>query len=46
MHEIHDGSDLRLSGDPGGPGVKLSLVDQCLMFVFGWADRGSTGFFL
>ena len=43
MHEIHNGSDLRLSGHHG---VKLSSVGQCLMFVFGWADQGSTGFFL
>ena len=24
-------------------GIKLSLVDQCLMFIFEWGHRGSNG---
>ena len=38
--KLQDGGlGIRLNDNPD---VKLSLVGQCLMFVFGWAHHGST----
>ena len=39
-HEIHGGLDFRHNNDLGR---KSTLVGHCLVFVFGWALRGSTG---
>ena len=41
MHEVHTGSFFRLTNDPA---IKFSEMGQCLMYVFGWAYRGSTDF--
>ena len=44
MHEIHNGSDIRLDDDYG---ISLPSVGQCLMLsVFSWARCGSIGVFL
>ena len=40
MHGIHGGLGFGYNDDLG---MKLSLVGQCLMFVYGWAHRGSAG---
>ena len=39
-HEIHGGLGFRYNDDLGR---KCSLVGHCLVFVFGWAYRGSNG---
>ena len=39
MHENHGGLDFKLHDDPG---IKLSSVGQCLVFVFSWAHCDST----
>ena len=37
MHEFHGGSDFRLHDDPG---IKLTSVGRCLMFVFSLVHYG------
>ena len=37
MYEFHGGSDFRLHDDPG---IKLSSLGRCLMFVLSWVHYG------